>query len=53
MGIPGELQEKVLELKDIDKARLVELLLESMDRPAPEITEKWAYQNGEVKQAKY
>ena len=62
MGITRELREQVLELKDTEKARLVELLLESLDRPDPEITEKWVqesearyevYKSGKAKTVNY
>ena len=52
-----QLQQKALNLKPIDKLHLVEQILESLDRPDPEIEKAWvtesesryaAYRNGTI-----
>jgi hypothetical protein len=39
--IHKELKNKALELNAIDKIHLVEMLLESLDKPDPEVMNKW------------
>ncbi len=45
--IQKELQSKALELNAIDKIHLVEILLESLDKPDPEIMNKWIKESEE------
>ena len=40
--ITQELRDKVLDLKDLDKIHLIEILFDSLDQPSPEIEQKWA-----------
>ncbi|MBC8345373.1 MAG: addiction module protein [Candidatus Marinimicrobia bacterium] len=56
------IQQEVLELKSIEKIQLVELLLESLDKPDMEIQNEWieesekrydAYKSGKVKAFSY
>jgi putative addiction module component (TIGR02574 family) len=58
--IAKELQVKTLSLNPIDKIRLVEMLLESLDKADPEIEAAWvaeserryaAYKRGEIQGA--
>lgn len=56
--IAKDLERKTLQLKPFDKIHLVEILLESMDEPNPEIEKAWvaesearytAYKAGKIK----
>ncbi|MHC4873864.1 MAG: addiction module protein [Planctomycetota bacterium] len=60
--ITKELKSKALQLKDVDKVHLVELILDSIDRPDPEIEKEWvkesekryaAYKKGKIKAIPY
>ncbi len=60
--IQKELRNKALKLNAIDKIHLVELLLESLDKPDPEIMDKWiresedryeAFKKGKIKSKSY
>ena len=53
-----QLEEKALNLKPIEKIHLIEKMLESLDKPDPEIEKEWiaesearytAYKKGEIK----
>ena len=56
--ITKDLEKKTLQLKPFDKIHLVEMLLESLDKPNPEIEKAWvaesearytAYKTGKIK----
>jgi len=60
--INEDLQQEVLGLKSLEKIHLVELILESLDKPDIEIQNKWieesekrydAYKAGKVKALSY
>lgn len=53
-----ELKDKALQLNELDKIRFVEILMDSLDRPSPEVEELWikeseerykAYKAGKIK----
>ena len=50
--ISKELQEKALQLDPLDRIRLVEMILESLDKPDPEIEKAWVAES-EVRYATY
>lgn len=60
--IAKELQKKALNLNPTDKIHLVEMILESLDKPDPVLEKKWvkeaearynAYKKGEIKGVSY
>jgi putative addiction module component (TIGR02574 family) len=60
--IKEELKQKILNLKSCDKIKLVELIMESLDKPDQEIEAKWvkesekrydAYKAGKLKSISY
>lgn len=60
--VTKELQKKALNLKPIDRIRFVETILESLDKPDPEIEKAWvaesearyaAYKKGKLKAISY
>ena len=60
--VTKELKKKALNLKPVDKIHLVETLLESLDKPDPEIEKRWiaesearykAYRRGDIKAVSY
>ena len=60
--INEDIQQEVLGLKALEKIHLVELILESLDKPDTEIQNKWieesekrydAYKSGKVKSFSY
>ncbi|MGR3318012.1 MAG: addiction module protein [Candidatus Anammoxibacter sp.] len=60
--ITKELKHKALTLKDLDKIQLVEILLDSIDRPDHEVEKEWikesenrykAYREGKIKGIPY
>ncbi len=56
--LASDLTDKILSLDDLDKIRLIELLMDSLDRPSPEVEALWvkesearynAYKSGNIK----
>ena len=50
--ITKELQKKALHLNPLDKIHLVEMILESLDKPDPEIEKAWVAES-EARYARY
>lgn len=50
--ITKDLQQKTLDLKPVDKFHLVELILESLDRPDPAVEKAWVAES-EARYAAY
>jgi len=50
--INEKITEKVLQLQDLDKIHLIELLCDSLDKPPPEIELLWAKES-EARYAAY
>ena len=53
-----EMQEQALKLTDLEKIRLIEMLMDDLDRPSPQVEKLWieesekrykAYKQGKVK----
>lgn len=40
--ISDKIKEEVMQLKDLDKIHLIELLFDTLERPSPEIELLWA-----------
>ena len=56
--VAKDLTDKLLGLDDLDKIHLIELLMDSLDRPSPEVEAIWvkesearyhAYKSGKIK----
>jgi len=50
--ISEKIKEKVLQLQDLDKVHLIELLCDSLDQPSPKIERLWAKES-EARYAAY
>jgi putative addiction module component (TIGR02574 family) len=49
--INHELQEQALKLSDIEKIHLIELLMEDLNRPSPDVEDLWVKESEERYQA--
>lgn len=50
--ITQEIRDQVLQLKDLDRIHLIEILCDSLNQPSPEVEEIWA-QESEARFAAY